>query len=229
MSDVHALMEDASRKLVEMDYLACEARCLEALALARSAGDWRAYARIVMPLQEARRQRRMIAADAVIQLGTAQGYEPTDAGCVVVTSPNCANCATRWLNEAKTRGLHREVLLAEGDPAGPRWTLRSFAGPAVSVAVEAPPSELRNHPLPPDDDRGTGTTPRHWFVRASEALGDAALAKVEAPLGTLERVEQLEEVIVACGDHELLHQALFDAAGALAKQQPTAHAARVGA
>ena len=57
------LMERASVALVDMDYLQCEALCLKALALARAAADWAAYARIVLPLQEARRQRRMIALD----------------------------------------------------------------------------------------------------------------------------------------------------------------------
>ncbi|MEM9753387.1 MAG: hypothetical protein AAF916_08375 [Planctomycetota bacterium] len=221
MSDLTAMMQDASERLVEMAYLACEAACLEALAVARAQGDWRLYARIVMPLQEARRQRRMIAADAVVQLGSAEGYEPVAAGCVVLTHPDHEERALATLDAARRDGGHVEVLFADNPADAARWTLRSFEGPEVSVEIDAPLEALRNAPLHPDETNGTGVTPRHWFVAASEALGDAALSRVDAVLGSVERVEQLETFITACGDHELLHQALFDAAHAVAKAQTT--------
>ncbi len=214
-------MHEASAKLVDMDYLGCEALCLEALAAARGARDWSLYARVVMPLQEARRQRRMIAADAAVQLGSAEGDEPAGesvgAGCVVLTRPRSADDAQALLQTARNTGEHLEVLWADNDADAARWTLRSFEGPAVCCEVDAPPATLRNRPRQPDDALGTGVTPRHWFVSASEALGDAALAAVDAPPGTEARVDQLEAYITACGDHELLHQALADAAGALVK------------
>ncbi|MEM8783342.1 MAG: hypothetical protein AAGE65_10875 [Planctomycetota bacterium] len=217
-SDPTATMEDASAKLVAMDYLGCEAVCLEALVAAREARDWRQYARVVMPLQEARRQRRMIAADAAVQLGSAEGYEPVEAGCVVLTHPDHEERAMAVLDAARRDGRHVEVLFADNAADAPRWMLRSFEGPEVSVEIEAPLAALRNAPLHPDETNGTGVTPRHWFVTANEALGDAALALATAPLGSPQRVAQLEAFITACGDHELLHQALFDAANALVKQ-----------
>ncbi|MEM1446863.1 MAG: hypothetical protein AAGF84_12460 [Planctomycetota bacterium] len=217
MADLTAMMEAASAKLVAMEYLACEVACLDALAEARAQEDWRLYARIVMPLQEARRQRRMIAADAVVQLGSAEGYEAVEAGCVVLTHPDHEERALSVLDAARSHGRHVEVLFADNPADAARWTLRSVEGPEVSVEVDAPLEALRNAPLHPDETNGTGVTPRHWFVTASEALGDAALALVEAPRGSRERVEQLEGFITACGDHELLHQALFDAANALAR------------
>ena len=69
--DVDAIMEDASQALSRMDYLSCETFCLKALSLARRAKRWPVYARILLPLQETRRQRRMIAAAGVIRLGSA--------------------------------------------------------------------------------------------------------------------------------------------------------------
>lgn len=228
MADLTAMMEAASAKLVAMEYLACEAACLDALAAARAQQDWRQYARTVMPLQEARRQRRMIAADAVVQLGSAEGYDAETfgaAGCVVLTHPDHEERALATLDAARRDGGHVEVLFADNPADAARWTLRSFEGPEVSVEVHAPLEALRNAPLHPDETNGTGVTPRHWFVNASEALGDAALALVEAPRGSRERVEQLEGFITACGDHELLHQALFDAANALANN--TASSKRV--
>ena len=43
-----AIMERASQRLVAMDYAVCEWGCLTALAVAREAGLWRYYARILL-------------------------------------------------------------------------------------------------------------------------------------------------------------------------------------
>ena len=69
---IDPIMEQASRALVRMNYLACEQLCLQALTLARQAQDWPTYGRVLLPLQESRRHRRMIAAEGVIRLGTSQ-------------------------------------------------------------------------------------------------------------------------------------------------------------
>ena len=62
-NDLNTTMEHASAALQSMDYAACEAGCLTALAMAGNARRWSDYARILLPLQESRRQRRMIAVD----------------------------------------------------------------------------------------------------------------------------------------------------------------------
>ena len=108
--ELDAMMEAASQALARMDYLVCESHCLDALAIARQRQDWPYYARILMPLQEARRQRRMIAAEGVIRLGTANldgdpsawleqmRVGPTQAeiaGCIVLTQPHGADDARR--------------------------------------------------------------------------------------------------------------------------------------
>src|SRR5690606_17570305 len=88
-STLDDIMERASRSLAAMDYLTCERLCVEALAAARRAQDWSYYARILLPLQEARRQRRLIAADGWVRLGTSDLEGPHhdwsgvfEAGCV---------------------------------------------------------------------------------------------------------------------------------------------------
>jgi hypothetical protein len=212
------IMEDASRRLVEMDYLASETLCLEGLRRARADRDWVAYGRVLMPLQECRRQRRMIAAEASVQLGTAEGIteslESLPAGCVVVTFPLSMGDASRLAEQAASRRRHVEVLWCR-DADDDLWTLETFDGAQISCRMPAPAEDLRNRSITaeqPDPLRRAG----HWFIAASEALGDAALAAVEAPLGTLDRVEQLERMVQAVGDHEILHQRLGDAARALA-------------
>ncbi len=126
-------MERASEALAQMDYLHAETLCLKALRQAREAEDWAYYVRILLPLQEARRQRRMIAADGVIRLGTARLEGPVDrwlasmeAGCIVVTHPHTAEDARTLENEARNQHRYVEVLFAENRPEEERWTLRRF-------------------------------------------------------------------------------------------------------
>lgn len=227
------LMERASQALSHLDYLTCEAYCLEALQRARAHEDWDYYARILLPLQEARRQRRMIAADGVIRLGTARLEQPVEdwlgqlkTGCIVVSHPHKAEHARTLADEAQRQRRHVEVLFAANPIDDDTWTLRSYAGPEVTALVPAPPKPWRDLWLAPgerpraddeDDEQITDavTEPSDWFIRATEALGDAAIDKVTAPEGSLDRIEQLEAMLQVVTDHELLHQRLGDAARAM--------------
>ena len=51
-------METASQALAELDYARCEALCVKALEQARKQSDWVMYQRVLLPLQEARRQHQ---------------------------------------------------------------------------------------------------------------------------------------------------------------------------
>lgn len=208
-----ALMQRASRLLTDMDYLGSEALCLDALAMAKQAGDWTPYARIVLPLQECRRQRRMIAADTAVHLGTNACWNDPRDGCIAVTKPLDRAAAERLADEASGHRKYVEVLWCDNEPDATAWTLSTFGDTQVSCEVPAPRAAWINQRLAPGDDGFTAAG--HWFIAASEALGDAALAAVEAPLGSLARVEQLERMVAAVGDHEILHQRLADAARAM--------------
>jgi hypothetical protein len=91
--DIDAIMEDASRMLLATRYLECERLCLMALERARAADDFDRYARILMPLQEARRQRRQIATDAGVFVIAGQHRSAEDIlmahreGCLLLVSP----------------------------------------------------------------------------------------------------------------------------------------------
>lgn len=217
-NELDQVMERASRELTDMDYLACEAACLEGLAIARESEDWTGYARVLMPLQECRRQRRMIAADAGVQLGTNACWNDPRNGCVAVTHPLDAAAAQDIVRQAAEQRRHAEVLWCDNPADAETWTVRTFTGADVACEVPAPPADAINQRLTPDDSHGQAAA--HWFIAASEALGDAALSAVEAPLGSAARLEQLEAMVAAVGDHEILHQRLGDAARALADTQP---------
>ncbi len=198
------IMDRASQALADMDYLTCEALCLEALIEARDQQCFHFYARVLMPLQESRRQRRMIAAQGEIQLGTGEpGFDAASwlsvhpAGCVVLTHPHTSEDAKTLAQQALSEKKFVEVLFADNAPDDPEWTLRSYDGHQVSCQVSAPK---------PDQN------PAQWFLHATEQLGDAALRCADGTLTGEALIRDLEARLRAFPDHELLHQRLAEAA-----------------
>jgi len=226
-----AWMEQASQPLARMAYLQCEALCVEALKQAREQQRWAYYARILLPLQEARRQRRQMAAEGVIRLGTASLTEPParwiaqlEVGCIVVTRPHTVEDAQTLAAAVRDQQRFVEVLFATSDMDEDTWRLRAHHGPTIEVQRTAPPADWRDRWLAPGTVPGgapqTGSqTPADWFLDASEALGDAALDKIEARSDAIpggeQRVLLLEQMLAVAADHEILHQKLGDAARAI--------------
>lgn len=215
-------MESASQALADLDYPRCEAACLDALRQAREAGDWAYYRRIVLPLQEARRQKRQAALDGPIRLGISDRpndlselLPPAEAGCVVLTGPATREDAAKLQQLAAESGKAVEILFADHPRGATTWTIRSFVGSAVHAARPAPPTGWQDQWTAAETT--APPTPAHWFMQASEALGNAGLASIKNALGTVERVTEIELLLLAAGDHELLHQALADAARAAQK------------
>lgn len=226
------IMDRASEALARMDYLACEQDCLSALAVAREAHDWANYARILLPLQESRRQRRMIAAEGAFRFGTAEAVDDApalllghDAVSIVITLPNDAELARQAGAFARRNRRYVEVLFADCAVDAPTWTLRSVAGPAVSCSMPAPPTDWLDvwidctgrrfestdeSPMPVKGAR----QPADWFLEACERLGDAALATVPDGGDATQRIAALEQCLDVVTDHEILHQRLGDAARA---------------
>ncbi len=91
--EIDAVMERASIALTDMRYADCERLCLEAFEAAHQQNDYARLARIVLPLQEARRQRRQAAVDAGVfvlsgprlDIKTLLNQYPT--GCLLLTNP----------------------------------------------------------------------------------------------------------------------------------------------
>ena len=216
-SDIDSIMESASQALARMDYLECEALCVQALARARAEANWAYYARILMPLQESRRQRRMIAAEGMIRLGTASlNGEPASwlehmrAGCIALTSPHTAEHAQIFSTRAQQQRQFVEVLFVD-DISTQGWRLCSFTGPMQRAKVDAPPQTWQDRWLS-DADRAAAS---NWFMDACEMLGDGAIRQVKAQSGTVQRLAELERCLEVVTDHEILHQRLGDAARAM--------------
>jgi hypothetical protein len=208
-------MEQASVALAKMDYLTCEALCLDALADARRRGDWTYYGAILLPLQEARRQRRMIAAEGVVRLGTAslekffadEWLANLPAGCIVLTVPHSADDARALDARARHQRKHVEVLFAE--ERGAKWLIRSFASPPVSCEVIAPTTAHTQRWI----KAGEQPAAVDWFLDACEALGDAAMQAAGPISADAAGLAKLEACLGVVTDHEIIHQRL----GALAR------------
>src|SRR5215204_1439736 len=67
------LCETGQSKLMAMDYLGAEAALAEAERAAWAARDWDTLARLYMPLQEARRQRRQRCGEGAVTLDLLAG------------------------------------------------------------------------------------------------------------------------------------------------------------
>ena len=67
-SDVQALCEQGQQLLMETRYWDAERALAQAERIAWEARDWDTLARLYMPLQEARRQRRQRCGEGVIAL-----------------------------------------------------------------------------------------------------------------------------------------------------------------
>ena len=220
-----SLMETASRALAEMDYARCESLCLQAFEQARSAGDWVMVQRVLLPLQEARRQKRQAATDGLILLGTPEADRAslTDliadsrCGCVVLTHPLTADDAAELDTAVRNRHRAIELLFADNPADAETWRITALRRPAVVAELTAPEPAWVGEWI--DPLATAPPTPAHWFMRASEALGDAALEAVTAPPGSEQRFDQLAEALASAGDHEILHQRLADAARALHEAQ----------
>ncbi len=218
---IDALMEKASVALVRADYFTCEDLCLRALERCRRARDWERLARVVLPLQEARRQLRQIAADTgrvfVLRRLPSRG-EKVEAGCYLVEPPMIGLDARTFREMARGRRVPVIAMAKEPTTSAGKWPIVGVGG---NLGAQPVPVSVRVQVDPPYGLEGVktlGELPENrlpdlaWVLATQEALGDAAIAKVEAgrkagwPAD--HRVEDLMEYLDAVPDHEKLHQAL---------------------
>ena len=147
MHPIDQIMERASERLLAMDYLECERLCLEALAQARAARDFERLARILLPLQEARRQRRQIAMDSGVTVLGEPRLAPDEIasrhgrGALLLLSPPYERGDEQAIRSvARQRGLMVEVLLL--DAQGLRQCFEQQMEREGDAAIAAVPRDL---------------------------------------------------------------------------------------
>lgn len=209
---IDELMDRASEVLVAMRYFEAERLAMRALGLAHRALDFERMARITLPLQEARRQKMQLATDGggvrVVDNPSRRFREP---GMYLVQPPAIGIDTRSLVFDADHRGIPVHALTREPRTSIGKWPIVMVNG-EVSVRTQvAPPRALERVAESPTRDRAPGPPDVAWFLAASEALGDAAIAQVNPEEHPSYRVEDLLEFLDCHPMHEKLHQALADA------------------
>lgn len=206
IQQIQQLMEKAQAALHRNAWFEAERLALKALEIARSVRDYALMARIVLPLQEARRQRLQLALDTkrVVIMEKSLGEEfRVEPGCYLVQPPTVGADARRLRLAALEQEAPAAVLCRE-----PLTVARLC--PIVSIGQVT----IRSKIAPPKNwDKPSFS----WFVGALESLGDAAIETLDRGTDSLRQVDALLARLDSCPDHEKLHQALADACRQAAK------------
>lgn len=193
---IDRLMEQASEALVATKYFECERLSVEALTQAYAVHDYERMARILMPLLEARRQKRLLAVDTGkltrVTQPFGEDYKPA-AGCYLIEPPMVGVNGRDLRDRADAVGVPVLVVVREPMTRIGQW-------PVVMVGQVT----VRTRLAPPANEKPT----IQWLLTASESLGDAAIASVDPTDDAFGRVDELVERIMTITDHEKLHQAL---------------------
>jgi hypothetical protein len=231
---IDALMEQASKALIARKYFDCEKLCLQALRKAHASGDYDRLARIVLPLQEARRQKRDLAFDAG-EVRIIDGELPSGkklvAGCYLVVPPRVGVDGRNLRELADSKKVPAIVVVREPTTREGLWPLVAVGPTTVRTKVDPPrPASAKKpgkspakkaaktagkspapKPEPTASAEALAPTPE-WFLDAGERLGDAAIASVSAEAPAATRVDKFMDLLAAHPDHEKLHQRLEEAA-----------------
>ncbi len=230
---IDQIMDKASKALVERRYFECERLSVEALEMAHQLTDYERMARICLPLQEARRQKRDLAADSRNifvfddQLPRAGKLQP---GCYLVRPPR-VGLDGRLLRElADKKEVPVIIVTREPTTRTGLWPVVSLGPVTVRTRVEPPvvrasSAAARARKKKPVSEAvlspsATAITPGavedvlppvEWFLMANEVLGDACIASIDPARPAFARVEDLLLRLAAICDHEKLHQRLAEA------------------
>lgn len=192
-------MEAASEALQSGRYFECERLAAKALDAACRERDYPLIARLTLPLQEARRQRRLMAAEAG-QLFVLHEEPPEEGfdirpGCYVFMPP-CVAAEARRLARA---ALEREIPVIA-------FACEPITGAGLLPIVVFGPATIRTRVRPP---RQTTTA---WCLEAIEALSVEAIASVDTGRMLMRQVEELKDKLDTLPESELLHQRLAEIA-----------------
>ena len=192
---IDALMEDAQKALQAGSYFDAERLSRDALEKAHQADDYERMARITLPLQEARRQKRMQAIDTgrLHRITEIREEGPIEPGLYLV-EPMLVGANGRDLRD-RADAMNVPVLVVVREPR-----TRLGLWPIVMIG----PVTVRTTVEPPEGEPDVA-----WMLAASEALGDAALDMISGATAA-DRVDSLMDLLATVGDHEKLIQELAE-------------------
>ena len=234
------LCERGSELLMQTRYLDAEAALSRAEEIAWADRDWDTLARLYMPLQEARRQRRQLCGEGVVAMNLiAQGphdlvdnrrvLENFSHGQLLVAGWQSIQPAVQVRHLAAEHGLFVETFLGAAIPVGTQ-TVVVVAPLAESVVPEGPFASVEDlqarlpfgfmiiEPVVTSAGQRRGTPETFGEVmRMWERLHAPFLAAADAeadPILQIEKYRLTTRVDYAC---ELAHQKLSTVAHALAR------------
>ena len=200
---VTEVMERASAALLATSYFEVETLCVKAMELARRSRDFETMARIILPLQEARRQRRHMATDTgSVKVLVALPSESTvlESACYLLKPPLIAAEATSVRELAFAQQIPAAILTREPRTSTGKW-------PVVAVTTDRSFRAQIDAPRVNGTEVADGDAPDiGWFMLAVEAVGDAAIARLKTSDPAVFRVDDLWESMLCLPEHEKLHQ-----------------------
>jgi hypothetical protein len=218
LNPIDRLMERASRALEKTQYFEAERFSKDALNKAHAASDFERMARIILPLQEARRQKRQLAVDSKWIMVFSDPRQLRDfapelpAGCYLMQPPLLGVDARNLRDEADSRGVPILVICREPLTKDLKWPVVSVGRVSIRTRVDPPVALTRvEKSVTKDAYTGEPLPTAQWFEAAAEAIGDSAIAKIKPEEPAAWRVDDLMSWLEAHPDHEKLHQRLEDA------------------
>lgn len=198
-ASVNSLMTKAQQALSRSHWFEAERLCARALDIARNEGDFNMMARIVLPLQEARRQRMQIAFDSkkIVILDEPVAEERAlEAKCYLIQPPLVGADARRLRLAALEHEIPAIFLCREPKTQVGLCPVVAIGQVTVRTRID-PPKKWEKPDLA-------------WFIQACEKLGDAAIETLDRTAEPARQVDALLERLDAVPDHEKIHQALAE-------------------
>lgn len=192
---IDSLMERAAAALARTDYFECERVSAQALSMTHRLGDYGRMGRILMPLEECRRQKRLLAADAGMKGRLCEIPEESfeiHTGCWLVEPPLVGADGRELRRRANEADIPVLVIVREPETQLRKWPIVMIGVKTVRTYVEPPKAE-------PDVE---------WLLAAAEAMGDAAIESVDGSMSFERRIDELMDLLATLQDHDRLHQTL---------------------
>ena len=195
---VHHTMEKAEAALKRGAWFEAERLACKALAAARLDDDFDAMARILLPLQETRRQRLATAFEhrkvRIVEAAVTE-QDQVPPGIHVIEPPLVGADARRLRLLALEQETAVAVICRE-----PITRLNEC--PIVAIG----PVTIRTRIAPP---RRPEAPTAKWVAGALEQLGDRAIEDLDPGQDLLKRIDHLINCLETHPDHEKLHQTLM--------------------
>lgn len=233
---IQALCAAGQDSLENTDYLAAEQTLARAEAIAWESKDWDALARLYMPLQEARRQRRQRALDGqfFFQIADEPALATTlasevDQGIVLLAGEASLAPSLALRQRVAELGRYVDVFLTAAYRIGEDYAVlvvpnQSIMVPSASMnSVDtlirrAPPHSVLLRPAQvPGTRRVSDSTTGAFVMDLWEQLHRPFLAMAEACTDPVMRISAYRDAIAVDYACEIAHQHLSDTAHQLAR------------